>query len=109
VGDEVRLVDFQPVEKARHVLALRFLVVAALGMGRQAHAAQIGHDERPAGDEGGSQRRPHVAGVAEAVQHDDGRSLAAHSGVDHRTAGFDLLDAHAGWERLHHERDPLRP
>ncbi len=103
VSDEVRPVDPEPVEKARHVLALRFLVVAACGMGRQAHAAQIGHDDRSAGDEGGGQRRPHVAGVAETMQHDDRRSLAGYPGVDRGAVGFDLLDAHAGWERLHHE------
>jgi hypothetical protein len=28
--------------------------------------------------------------------------------MDHRTVGFDLLDAHAGWERLHHQRYSLR-
>jgi hypothetical protein len=33
VGDEVRPVDLELVEQARHVVALGFLVVAALGMG----------------------------------------------------------------------------
>jgi hypothetical protein len=47
--------------------------------------------------------RPHVTGVAEAVQHDDCRPLTADAGVDGRAVGRDLLRANAGWEGLRHQ------
>jgi hypothetical protein len=107
VGDQLGLVDPEPVEDARHVVALRFLVVAALGMGRQAHAAQVGHDDRASVDQRRCKRRPHVVGVAEAVQHDDRRALAADPRMDGGAVGFDLLDTHAGREGLDHELFPV--
>src|SRR5664279_4907888 len=40
--------------------------------------------------------RPHIASVAEAVQHDDGRTCAADSHMDRGAIGLDLLRAKAG-------------
>jgi len=37
--------------------------------------------------------RPHVAGIAEPVQHDNRRAFAARSDVDRRTVSFDFLDS----------------
>jgi hypothetical protein len=41
------------------------------------------------------ERRPHVAGVAEAVQHHDRGPLAADAHIDRRTIRFDHLRPHA--------------
>jgi hypothetical protein len=38
--------------------------------------------------------------VAEAVQHDDGRTLTADPGVEGRAVGFDLFGVKTGWELL---------
>ena len=53
-------------------LRLVLLVEAAGGIARQAHAAQVRHDHRVVARQVGRQRRPHVAGLAIAVQQHDG-------------------------------------
>ena len=102
MGDEIGLVDAELVEHAGDVLRLGLLVVAGGRMGRQAHAAQVGHDHSTSADQCRRQRRPHVTSVGKAVQHDDGRSRTADAGVDRDAGGLDLFDAHAGWEGLNH-------
>ena len=50
--------------------------------------------------------RPHVAGVAEAVQHDHGGSSATSADVDRHAVGFEILGPKTSWERSDHA-DPL--
>ena len=91
VGDEIGAVDLQRVEHAGDIAGLGLLVVAALGLGRQAEAAQIGHDHGVVAGKVVGHRRPHVAGFAVTVQQDDGRSRAADADVDRRAVGLDVL------------------
>jgi hypothetical protein len=53
-------------------------------------------------------RRPHVAGIAETVQHDDGGSLAAHTHMDGRAVGLDVPSAKAAGKRLDQDKDSQR-
>jgi hypothetical protein len=76
VSDECCALDLERIEDARDVAALRFLVVAAGGLGREAHTAQIGNDHRAIAHQIVGQRHPHVAGLAIAVQRHDCRSRA---------------------------------
>ena len=95
VGDEVGPVDRERIEDARDVPPLGLLVVAALGPGREAHAAQVGCDHGVIWGELGCERRPHVAGLAIAVQQQDRRPLAADAHVEGRAVGRDLLGPEA--------------
>ena len=99
VGDQVGLARLQRVQDARDVLGLILLVVAAGGLRREAHAAKVGHDHRVIRDKLGGQRRPHVAGLAEAVQQHDCRAIAADPHVKRRAVGGDLLGVKGGRER----------
>ena len=56
-------------------------------MRREAHAAQVGDDDGVILDQPRGERRPHVAGVAEAVEQQDGRPMAADADVDRRADG----------------------
>ena len=98
--DESGLVDVQLVHHLRDIARLRLLVVAALGVRRQAHTAEIGNDHGVVVDEHGCNRRPHVAGIAEPVQHHDRRTFAADPDVDRRTIRRDVLGAKAAWKGL---------
>ena len=82
---------FERVEHARDVAGLRLLVVAAGRLGGEAHAAQVGHDHRVVAREIAGQRRPHVAGLAIAVQQHDRRAVAADADMDGRAVGRDFL------------------
>ena len=59
----------------------RLLLVPALWMRRQSHAAKIGDDDGVILDQDLSERLPHVAGVAEAVQQQHGRTRPADANV----------------------------
>ena len=50
MADEVGSLDLEPVENARDVAALRFLVVAVCGVRREAHSAQVRNDDRVTDD-----------------------------------------------------------
>ena len=50
----------------------------------------------------GRHRRPHVAGIGKAVQHDDRRARAADAGMDRGAAGVDFLRAEAGRKGMDH-------
>jgi hypothetical protein len=54
------------------------------------------------------ERRPHVSGVGEAVQHDDRGPRAANSRVNGGAIGLDLFDAHAGGKGPNHELNSKR-
>ena len=79
--DESRLLDFQLIENARDVDTLVLLRVAGVRMRRKAHAAQIGDHDGVIPDEHGGERRPHVSGVAEAVQHKDRRAVSSDADI----------------------------
>ena len=68
---------FERVEHAGDVAGLRLLVEAAGGLGRQTQAAQVRHDHGVVAREIDGHRRPHVAGLAVAVQQHDRRSASA--------------------------------
>jgi hypothetical protein len=68
VGDESRALDFEGIEDAGNVAALRFLVVAAGRLGREPHSAQVGNNHRVVGRQVLGKRHPHVAGLAISVQ-----------------------------------------
>jgi hypothetical protein len=98
---EIGLLDFQPVEDVRNVRGLRFLVVATFGMRRQTHALQVGGDDRMVFRQQRSERRPHIAGIAESVQHHHGRPLPAGARVDRRAVRRDLPGL-KGWRKWQH-------
>ena len=66
----------------------------------QAHAAQIGNDQRALCDHGRGERRPHVARVGKAVQHHDRCAGAAHPHVQRGAVDLHLFDTHPLGERL---------
>ncbi len=99
--DEIHLPDLQRIEHTRNVDPLRFLVVARLGARGEAHAAQIGDDHGMARGQLRGERRPHVAGIGKAVQHDDGRTRTANADVDLGAARIYLLGVKPGGKRLH--------
>jgi hypothetical protein len=112
VRDQRRSLDFQPVEHLRDILGLGFLVVTAGRMRRQAHAAQIGHDNGVILAQSGRDWSPHIAGVAEAVQQHHRRSLPAVTDVNRVTGGLDVSDFEILWKseslrRLSHNPSPL--
>ena len=61
------------------------LVVAAVRNGGFAGATEIGCNHRVGPGELGNQRQPHVAGLPETVEQDDGRSAA----------GLEIVQPHA--------------
>ena len=91
VGDEVGALDSELVEHAGDVAGLGLLVEAARRLRRQAEAAQVGNDDRVVAHQIGRHRRPHVAGLAIAVQQHDRRPLAADANVDGRAVGAQFL------------------
>src|SRR5262245_12085475 len=69
------------IENPRDVASLTRLLVPALRMRRQSHAAKIGNDDGVILDQDLSERLPHVAGVAEAVQQQYGGTRPADANV----------------------------
>ena len=104
VRDEIGAIDLERVENARHVAGLGLLVVSRGRFGGQAEAAQVRHHDGMVAREILGHRRPHVAGLAIAVQQDDRRTLAADANMDRGAVGLDLLRLEAGRERLHLRR-----
>ncbi len=76
VSDECGLFDPELVQDPRETPRLRGRLVALLWMGRQSHAAQVGHDHGVVVDEAHREWLPHVPGISKAVQQDDGAALA---------------------------------
>ena len=91
VGDEIGPVDLQRVHHLRYVARLRFLLVSALWMGREADAPQVGNDHFVLADERRRDGRPHVAGVAEAMEEDDRGPSAADADIDRRPVHLDVF------------------
>ena len=59
-------------------------------MGGEAHAAQIGNDDRAIGRERRRDRRPHVSGVAESVQQHHRGPMSADPHMQRRPVGRNL-------------------
>jgi hypothetical protein len=72
----------QGVQDAHHVRRLILLVVAAIRLRREAQPTQVGRDNHVVFDECAREMTPHVARCAEAVQHDDRRTMPADAYVD---------------------------
>src|SRR6185437_9785399 len=100
VGDQRDLADREAVQHARQLLRLRLFRVAVSGMGRQTHAAQVRRHHGVIPHQPHRQRLPHVAGIAEAVQHQDRGALAADAHVDRRIRGLDVGNREARGKRL---------
>lgn len=83
--------DLERVEHAGDISGLGLLVEARSRLGGQAEPAQIGHHHRVIPHQIGRHRRPHVAGLAIAVQQDDRRALPTDADMDGGAVGGDLL------------------
>jgi hypothetical protein len=81
VGDEGDFLEPKLIQNRGEVPSLRDLFVTVFGMGRQAHASQVGNDDSVVFNERIGERHPHIAGIAEAMKKQDGRSLAAEANV----------------------------
>ena len=90
VRHEIGLRNVELVENCGDIGRLVPFVVAARRTRREAHAAQVGNDDGVIANELRRQRRPHVAGVAETMQHDDCRPLPADPDMQRRIAGRHL-------------------
>ena len=99
VRHEIGVVELQRVHHRGDVGGLPGLLVSALRMGREAHAAEIGNHNGMAGPKRRGDRRPHVTRVAEAVQEDDRRPPAADPDMDRRAVGLDVLGLKL-WRKL---------
>ena len=82
------------------IARLTGLGVAGVGMSREPHAAQVGHNHHMIGHQPGRDRRPHVAGIAEAVQQDNRRPLTTDTNIELSAIGLDGLGLERGWKRL---------
>ena len=63
MGDESDFLEPKLIQNADEVSSLRDLFVTALGMGRQAHASQVGNDDCVIFNEG-SARGTHISPVS---------------------------------------------
>ena len=81
MGDEIGCPDAERVHHAGDVRSLIFLGVACVRMRGQAHAAQIGDNDRTILFQRGRDGRPHIASVAESVQQHDRGAVAADAHV----------------------------
>ena len=90
VGDEIGLLDFQMVHYSRDVGRLVYLCVARVGMCRETHAAQVGNDHGVILRQHRGDRSPHIAGIAKAVKHDDGRPMATDAHIQRRAIRGDV-------------------
>jgi hypothetical protein len=67
VGHKIGLLYPEGIHNAGDINGLIFLGVAAIRVRGQPHAAQVRHDDGVIPDQLCRQRRPHVAGIPEAV------------------------------------------
>ena len=100
VRDQIRLFDLQAIQHAGDIAALRFLVITGFRMRGEAQTAQVRNDHRVIARKLSRQGRPHVAGVGEAVQHDDGGSLAADPDVNGCAVGLNFFCLETRRKRL---------
>lgn len=98
MSDDESLLDAERLQDGAHVGGLGPFVVAIIGFGREAHAAQIRHDYRVIVHEVSAKLCPHVAGIAKAVDQDDGRPLTADAHVNLRAVGRDGFGFEGGRE-----------
>jgi hypothetical protein len=100
VGDKIDLADFQCVQDSVNVLALSLFVVPTGRPLGKAHAAKIRHDYGVIAHELCGQWRPHVAGLAVAVQQHHSRACAADPHVKLGAVGRDHRVLERRRERL---------
>ena len=96
MGDKRGLLNVEFVQHRRRCRWPGFSCHSRLRIRRIAHPAQVRHDNRVIPDQHLGERCPHVAGVAKAVQQDDGRSFPAGTHIDRGAVGLDLLGPHFG-------------
>ena len=93
VADYIGLANVQRVEHTSDVFGL-VLFGEAVGSGcRQAHAPQVRRDDRVIAHQFRGERRPHVAGIAVAVQQHDRRARAADPDMNRRAVRGDRFGA----------------
>ena len=89
--DEISFLDIELVHHADNVLRLGFLVVTGVWIRRQTHATKVRNDDCVILRECRRQWSPHIAGIAEAVQHHDRRPFTTDPDVDRRPVCFDAF------------------
>ena len=100
VRHQIGVLDFQGIHYAGDIHRLVLLGVPGVRMRREAHAAKVRNDDRVGSRQHCRSRRPHVAGIAEAVQHNDRGTTATDAHMDRRAVGLDLLGPEARRKRL---------
>ena len=100
VGDEIGFLNFEGIHYAGDVDGLILFGIPSIRMGRQPHAAQVGHDHGVILYQYGGERRPHVARIAKAMQQHDRRPLSADSYVETGAVGLHHLRVKARGEGL---------
>ena len=101
VPDDRRMIEAELHQDRTDVGGLRALVIAALRVGRQTYATQVRDHDRVISRKIGRQRRPHVAGVTEAMKQHDRRTLAANADMDRRAVGLHILRAERRRKAFH--------
>ena len=95
VGDEIGLGNLEMIHDTGDVDGLVLLCVAGIGMRRETHSAQVWHDDRMILDQHRGNRRPHIAAVAESMQHHDRRTVTAKTDMNRRAVGLYILRVEA--------------
>ena len=98
---QVGFLDLQRIHHAGDVERLVLLGIAAIGMRRQAHAAQVRHNHGVILHQLYRGRRPHVAGIGEAVQQHDRGSLSADAHIKLGAVCLNRLGLEASRKRDH--------
>ncbi len=96
MADHVGALDVQRVHHPGDVFGLVLFGEAIRGDSGKPHAAQVRRDHRVVAHEIGRQRRPHVAGVAIAMDQHHGRACAANADMQDGPVGRDVLSVEAG-------------
>ena len=81
VGNQIAFLDLQIVQHTRDIHGLILLFVSGLRVSGEAHAAQVGNDDRVVLHQLGGEGRPHVAGVAKSMQQHRGGPCPTDSNV----------------------------
>ena len=91
VSDEIGLLNLEGIHYTGNIDGLILFGISGIRMGRQPHAAQVGHDHGVILGQQGGERRPHVARVAKAVQQHNRRSLSADPYIETGAVGLHCL------------------
>src|SRR5262249_43852835 len=99
--DKIDLIDLERIEHAGNVFRLGLFVITAGRPRRQSKSSEVRHDHGVIAYQLRGKRRPHVAGLAIAVQQDDRGARAADAHIDLRSIGEDVHSSEARRVRLH--------